>query len=83
DSIEELCQNVDGVLLESVEGRPHLEQVIPVIEAGLPVFIDKPIAGSLKDAIQIYQLAKENCVHCWSSSSLRFYPGVVDVAEAK
>ena len=83
DSIEELCQNVDVILLESVDGRPHLEQVIPVIEAGLPVFIDKPIAGSLKDAIQIYKLAKKHDVHCWSSSSLRFYPGVVDVAKAK
>jgi len=83
DSIEKLCQNVDVILLESVDGRPHLEQVIPVIEAGLPVFIDKPIAGSLRDAIQIYKLAKKHDVHCWSSSSLRFYPGVVDVAEAK
>jgi predicted dehydrogenase len=33
DSIEELCRNVDAVLLESVDGRPHLEQVKPVIKA--------------------------------------------------
>ena len=33
DSIEELCRKVDGVLLESVDGRPHLEQVRPVIAA--------------------------------------------------
>ena len=26
DSIEELCRQVDAVLLESVDGRPHLEQ---------------------------------------------------------
>src|SRR5438876_11568423 len=26
-SIEELCKNVDAVLLESVDGRPHLEQI--------------------------------------------------------
>ncbi len=82
DSIEELCKHVDAVMLESVDGRPHLEQVIPVIEAGLPVFIDKPIAGSLEYAIKIYKLAKKKGVPCWSSSSLRFYPGVVEVAEA-
>ena len=46
DSIPELCQNVDVVLLESVDGRPHLEQVKPVLKAGKPVFIDKPMAGS-------------------------------------
>src|SRR5947208_1899220 len=45
DSIEELCKNVDAVLLESLDGRPHLEQVKPVLKAGKPVFIDKPMAG--------------------------------------
>lgn len=82
DSIEEMCRNVDAVMLESVDGRTHLEQVIPVFEAGLPVFIDKPFAGSLKDAIAIYQLAKKFGVPCWSSSSLRYYAGVVEVAMA-
>lgn len=82
DTIEEMCKNVDAVLLESVDGRPHLEQVKPVFAAKLPVFIDKPIAGSLKDAIEIYKLAKSSGTPCWSSSSLRFYPGVVEVAEA-
>ena len=47
------------MLLESVDGRPHLEQVRPVFKAGKPVFIDKPVAGSLADAIAIYELAKE------------------------
>ncbi|MBC8217715.1 MAG: Gfo/Idh/MocA family oxidoreductase, partial [Planctomycetes bacterium] len=78
DSIEELCEKVDGVLLESVDGRPHLKQARPVIEAGIPLFIDKPMAGNLADVIEIFRLAKENKVPCWSSSSLRFSPGVVD-----
>jgi len=77
DSIEELCRKVDGVLLESVDGRPHLEQVKPVIAAKKPVFIDKPMAGSLADVIEIFRLAKENKVPCWSSSSLRFGPGII------
>jgi len=77
DTIEELCQKVDGVLLESVDGRPHLEQVKPVIAAKKPVFIDKPMAGSLADVIEIFRLAKKNNVPCWSSSSLRFSPGII------
>jgi Oxidoreductase family, NAD-binding Rossmann fold len=72
DTIEELCQNVDAVLLESVDGRPHLGQVKPVIKAHKPVFIDKPIAGSLKDTAEIFRLAKEANVPVFSSSSLRF-----------
>jgi len=77
DSIEELCRKVDGVLLESVDGRPHLEQVKPVIAAAKPVFIDKPMAGSLADVIEIFRLAKARNVPCWSSSSLRFGPGTL------
>jgi len=77
DSIEELCRKVDGVLLESVDGRPHLEQVKPVVAAKKPVFIDKPMAGNLADVIEIFRLAKENNVPCWSSSSLRFSPGII------
>ena len=72
ESIEELCQNVDVVLLESVDGRPHLEQVKPVLKAGKPVFIDKPMAGSLRDTLTIFRLAKEAKVPLFSSSSLRF-----------
>jgi predicted dehydrogenase len=79
DSIEKLCENVDGILLESVDGRPHLEQARPVIEKGLPLFIDKPVAGSLKDAIEIYQLAAEANVPVFSSSSYRFYESLQQV----
>ena len=59
DSIDELVQQVDAVLLESVDGRTHLEQVYPVFRAGKPVFIDKPLAGDLADALAIDLLAKE------------------------
>lgn len=79
DSIEELCRKVDGVLLESVDGRPHLKQAIPVIKAGKPLFIDKPMAGNLADVLEIFRLAKENDVPCWSSSSLRYSPGIVEL----
>jgi hypothetical protein len=72
DSIEELCRNVDAVLLESVDGRPHLAQVKPVLAAHKPVFIDKPMAGSLHDVVEIFRLAKEANVPVFSSSALRF-----------
>jgi predicted dehydrogenase len=76
DSIDTLVTKVDAVLLESVDGRPHLAQVTPVLKAGKPVFIDKPLAGTLADAVEIFRLAEQYNVPCFSSSSLRFYPGV-------
>ncbi len=81
-TIEELCQQVDVVMLESVDGRPHLEQVRPVFKARKPVFIDKPLAGSLKDAMEIVRLAKESKTPCWSASSYRYYASLVELKNA-
>lgn len=72
DSIEELCQNVDAVMLESVDGRPHLAQARPVIAAKKPLYIDKPMAATLADVLEIFRLAKEADVPIFSSSSLRY-----------
>jgi len=72
---------VDAVLLESLDGRPHLKQAIPVIEAGLPMFIDKPVAGSLQDAIAIFSLAKQRKVPVFTSSSLRFAKNTQEVSK--
>src|SRR5262245_35950826 len=75
-TIEELCEKVDGVLLESVDGRPHLAQARPVIAAGKPLFVDKPVAANLEDVVEIFRLAKEKNVPIWSSSSFRYGKGV-------
>jgi predicted dehydrogenase len=72
DSIEAVLKQVDAVLLESVDGRPHYEQARLAILAGKPLFIDKPIAGSLADVLRIFALAREHKVPCFSSSALRF-----------
>jgi predicted dehydrogenase len=76
DSIDALLGKVDAVLLESVDGRPHLEQARPVLAAKKPLFIDKPVAASLADAMEIFRLSEANGTPCFSSSSLRFSPGI-------
>ena len=76
DSIEELLPLVDVVLLESVDGRKHLEQVLPVFKAKKPVFIDKPLAANLAEGLAIEMLAKEYDGRWFSSSSLRFSPSI-------
>jgi predicted dehydrogenase len=72
DSIDALLDKVDVVFLETNDGRPHLEQLRPCLAAHKPVFIDKPVAGTLVDAIKIYQESKAAGVPVFSSSSLRF-----------
>jgi hypothetical protein len=72
DSIGELLTKVDAVLLFTNDGRPHLEQLRPVLKAKKPTFIDKPLAGSLKDAVAIFKESRAAGVPVFSSSSLRF-----------
>jgi predicted dehydrogenase len=74
DTIEELAQNVDAILILSVDGRPHLDQFRRTLAAKKPVFIDKPLAGTLRDALEIARLSRESKVPVFSSSSLRYSP---------
>jgi hypothetical protein len=83
DSIPALCEQVDTIMLESVDGRPHLEQAKPVLAAKKPLFIDKPLAGSLRDALALCRLAKQHNAPCFSSSSLRYYPGLTELKQAE
>lgn len=76
DTIKKMLSMVDVVLLETNDGRPHLEQAREVFKAGKPVFIDKPVAGSLKDAVAIFKEAAEKKIPMFSSSSLRYMKNV-------
>jgi predicted dehydrogenase len=83
DIIPALLEKVDVILLETNDGRPHLEQAIPVLKTGKRIFIDKPIAASLADAIAIFDVAKHYKVPVFSSSSTRFMSSARDVASGK
>ncbi len=72
DSVDDLLERVDVVLLETNDGRRHLEQAMPVFKAGKPVFIDKPVAASLSDTLAIFNAAQTYNVPMFSSSSLRY-----------
>ncbi len=83
DSIDDLLKKVDVVLLETNDGRRHLEQAVPVLKAGKSIFIDKPVAASLADAITIFEIAAHFKVPVFSSSALRFMSSAQDVAHGK
>lgn len=73
-SISDLCPLVDGILLESVDGRPHLAQFREAVRCSKPVFIDKPLASTLADAFAIARLARDSHVPWFSASALRYSP---------
>ncbi|WP_212003185.1 Gfo/Idh/MocA family protein [Chitinophaga sp. HK235] len=83
DSIAALLEKTDVILLESNDGRVHLEQALPVFKAGKRVFIDKPIAASLADTKAIFKAAEKYKVPVFSSSALRFIDSIQQVAQGK
>lgn len=83
DSIDELLKRVDAVLLETNDGRLHLEQFLQCAKAGKPTFIDKPAAAQLDDVIAIYEIAKRYKVPMFSSSSLRFSTGLQQAIDGR
>ena len=68
-SPEDVLKQVDAVLVMSIDGRAHLEQLKVVLKAGKPVFIDKPVAGSLADALKI--VGKPKCGSSWPCHGFR------------
>lgn len=72
NSIAELLNKVDCVMLETNDGNVHLEQAAEVFKAGKIVFIDKPIGANLAQAIAIFELANKYNVPVFTSSALRF-----------
>lgn len=83
DSISLLLRQTDVVLLETNDGRLHLEQALEVIKAKKHLFIDKPIAASFAASKAIFEAAERFGVSVFSSSSLRYMPNVRAVASGK
>lgn len=82
-SIKELLEKVDVVMLETNDGKLHLEQAMEVFKAGKRMFIDKPIAASLDDAVAIFKASEKYNIPVFSASSLRYIKGVEGLDKSK
>jgi predicted dehydrogenase len=76
DSIEATAEGMDAFLLESVDGRQHLEQFKILAQYGKPIFIDKPFACCFEDAKAIVELAKEKNIPIMTASAIRYAKGI-------
>ena len=71
-SVKDVLAKCDAVLLETNDGRCHLQQAREIFASGKPVFIDKPIAHSYFDTLQILREAKARKAKFFSCSGLRW-----------
>jgi len=79
DSIEEVANESDAILLESVDGAVHHKQLRKLVEFKKPIFIDKPFCLSSKVAIEMIQLAMSNQAPIMSTSALRYAESLTNV----
>lgn len=78
NSIEEAADGMDAIILTSVDGRQHLEQVEVLARFEKPIFVDKPFACSVADAKAMIELSKKHNAPLMSSSTIRFASGVME-----
>ena len=71
DTIEELIEKSDAVMILTIPGESHLPYALKVIEAGKPVFVDKPFATTYEDAKLITDAARSHQVPLFGGSTLR------------
>lgn len=81
DTIEEVAEQSDVIMLESLDGRVHLHQFHRLAPFGKPVYVDKPFATTSQDAVEMVRLAKQFGVPMMSSSSLRFAAGLQEILD--
>ncbi|KQS33173.1 Gfo/Idh/MocA family protein [Dyadobacter sp. Leaf189] len=83
DSIQDLLSKTDVILLETNDGRLHLQQALEVFKSGKRMFIDKPVAASLSDTLAIFEASKKYKVPIFSASSLRYIKGIEAIDKSK
>ena len=72
----ELVKECDGVHIEHADYRRALELARPALEAGKPVFINRPFTATIADAEEAVRLARAYNAPLMCASSLEFQPEV-------
>jgi len=78
----DLLGRVDAAIVSSRDGARHLEHARPLLAAGLPVLVDKPLAASVEDADALLRTAREHDAVLVSCSALRFVPEMAELTAA-
>jgi predicted dehydrogenase len=83
DHYYDMVGQVDGIILDDFDSCLHYKELArPYLEAGVPVFFNRPFALNLKDARQIIELAREHDTPIMSGSSFEYAPEVESIRRA-
>src|SRR5512143_4155658 len=79
---EDVLGQVDAVIIGTDDGHEHVRRARPFIEAGLPMFVDKPLAINVPDLNQFIRWHNEGKVFL-SSSNMRYAPETKQILRQK
>ena len=83
ESPADLLGHVDAAIVSTRNGARHREQALPLLEAGLPVLVDKPLATTTADAELLLDAASRGGAPLVSCSALRFVPEMPDLRDGE
>lgn len=66
----DMIGSVDGVVVDHRHGKDHLPAARPFVEAGIPVFVDKPFCTDLREGVEFVRFARGKGVPITSYSVL-------------
>jgi len=76
----EVVRESDVIHVEHADFRKVCEIACPALEAGKPVFFNRPFAASVGDAEEIIRLAREHNAPVMAGSSLEYQPELPEIA---
>jgi len=81
-SLDEALADCDAIMMEINDPAYHLDYFRRLAPLGKPIFLDKPLAGTLEDGRAIIAEMKRCGTRVWSASSLPFAPGIQAAIDA-
>ena len=78
ESLDETVADCDAIMIEINDPSLHLKYFEQLASLGKPIFLDKPLAGTVEDGREIIKLMRKYNTRVWSGSSLPFFPVLVD-----
>ena len=82
DDFTKMIGQVDGVAIDHRDGKHHLPAARPFVEAGVPVFVDKPFCTDLAEGIEFARFARAKGVPVTSFSVISLQQSVLAFNEA-
>jgi len=76
---EEFIGKVDAVMVVNRRGSLHVPQILPFVEAGYPVWMDKPVASSTEDIEKLRIACEKNNTLITGGSTIKYNHDIISM----